>query len=242
MCFLLQVLRKNIVNAIFRMRLYVCVRCQQLFVYNVFSDSVCLQWLFFSVYYKGIPKPVFDEYRTAIDENELIVRVTKNTRTVCQLSTDPNAEIPICPEGQGCIELGKCPKPNQLTRFNYPNQYSMTVEDAGNDVGYYSNLKKNNSLFHFLNRWWCVCQRKTENTLTAVAYQLFEAILSIRQDLKQVSSCHNVQMSIRYTDQSYQIHGICAWNVRQTGQLRFLEILRCVLMASRYLYSFKIYK
>lgn len=83
---------------------------------------------------EGIPKPIFDEYRTAIDENELIVRVTKNTRTVCQVSNHPDANFKQCPEGQGGFETEKCPESNQLSRFNYPKQYAMTVRDDGNDV------------------------------------------------------------------------------------------------------------
>lgn len=99
--------------------------------------NICfnIRYTFMLLLIPGTPKPVFDEYRTSIDENELIVRVTKNTRTVCQISRDTNSEeLPLCPDGETVIDLANCLNQNQFARFTYPKQYTMTVEDAGNDV------------------------------------------------------------------------------------------------------------
>lgn len=83
----------------------------------------------------GIPKPEFDEYRTAIDENELIIRVTKNTRTVCKISNHPEIDLKKCVEGDtNPEEVIQVSNKHLCRRFSYPKQYAMTVKDDGNDV------------------------------------------------------------------------------------------------------------
>lgn len=100
--------------------------------------------------------PEFDEFRTDVNENTLIVRVAKNSRRVCRiggggvlaegsekqdLSTEKAGEVtaeqlenqmPLCDGDCGAERLGGVPQLRH--RQPSPKRYAMTCTDDGNDV------------------------------------------------------------------------------------------------------------
>lgn len=103
--------------------------------------------------------PEFDEFRTDVNENTLIVRVAKNSRRVCRiggaaavaddtekqdLTTEKTGELarnlnemPLC-DGTCGQKLGAMPQ--LRCRQPSPKRYAMTCTDDGNDVSFLHNL------------------------------------------------------------------------------------------------------